>query len=213
MARSLVGGSSWFSGCVLVLAACNESAPEPTVTEWLGHHRHGEIRGALDGEDVDVMAGASQVGCKREYVVPEPDDESTYAEGRLDELEISFYATVDGIEHWYELELFDLGDVAVGKTLTVVSSGSEHPAVERDEVHAEFAWEWESDDFLVTDEAVAVRGTVDIHELSGEAGPDGLVIPAGQGNVGALVRLELPDGEVGISFTAPCSIVEIDPID
>ncbi len=183
------------------------------MTEWLGPQLHGEIHGEVDGTEVDVIAGASRVGCKREYVVPDPDDTSTYEQGWLEEIEISFYVTIDGVVRRYELEIYDFVRADVGELLNVVPFERGGDPIGGDEAHAEFQWEWEIDSSRFTYEGLAVQGTVEIRESSGMVGADGLVIPAGRGNFGALVRLEMPDGELGISFTAPCSIIEINRID
>lgn len=202
---------AWLSS---TLASCTESTSTATVNEWLGSQRHGAIRGEADGVQVDAIAGASAVGCKREYVVPVPEDTKTYDEGWLEEYEISFYVTIDGVRQRYELQIYNFTKPAIGRSLTIVPDEIGDDPIGEDEVHAQFQWEWEMEGSRrVTYEGVAVEGTVEFRELSGEVGSDGLVIPAGEGSLGALVQLVLPDGQVGISFTAPCSIVEIDPID
>lgn len=184
---------------VLLLAVASCTQPDlATVTEWLGPQLHGEIRGEANGQRVDVIADA--VVCQRQYFVPDLVDLETYPEGRLAGFIISFLVTIDGVERRYELELSDFTTAAVGTSWTVGS----------DENLVELRWEWEVNSSLVAYAATATGGMVELHELSGKVGTDGLVIPAGDGNVGAFVQLDLPDGEIAISFTAPCSVVQID---
>lgn len=200
---------------LLALASCTAETPPPTVTEWLGAEIHGELHGEADGARVDVVAEASQVACKREYAVPDPADTSTFADGWLKEFEVSFLVVVDGIERRYEIEIYNFASTAdaVGSSWTVVPVVTEDAPIDPGEVHVELQWEWEADSELISYEEIAKGGTVEIREMSGEVGADGLVIPANEGNLGAFIELELPDGEVAISFTAPCSTVEIEAIE
>jgi hypothetical protein len=199
---------------LVALASCIEPQTTPTtLTTWLGPEVHGEIRGEADGGRVDVVAEASQVECKREYAVPDPADTSTFSEGRLKEFEVAFNVTIDGVERRYELEIYNFDSAEVGTTWTVVPVVTEGAPINPGEAHAEFQWEWEVDSELIAYEQIATGGTVELREVSGMVGADGLVIPAGEGNFGAFVELELPDGEVAISFNAPCSIVEVEPIE
>lgn len=78
------------------------------------------------------------------------------------------------------------------------------------EVHVEVQWEWEIGSDFVVFEELATSGVLEIHELSGTVGADGLVIPANDGNVGGFIDVELPSGAVAISFTAPCTVVEVE---
>ena len=204
----------WFALPLLSLASCGEpAAPDPTVTDWLGAELHGELHGEAEGDRVDVVAEASEVACKREYAVPDPADTTTFGEGWLKELEVSFLVTVDGVERRYEIEIYNFTEAAEGAVWTVVPVVTEDAPIGAEEVHVELQWEWEVDSMLVAYEEIATGGTVEIRELSGMVGEDGLVIPANEGNVGAFIELELPDGEVAISFTAPCSVVEVEPIE
>lgn len=200
---------------VFLVACTSDQGSEPaTVDEWLGSDLHGEMRGEIEAERVDVVAEASEVECKREYAVPDPNDTATFVDGWLEELEVSFLVTIDGTERRYELEFYnhDFNATALGSVLTVVPVVTEDAPIGEDEVHVELQWEWEQGNELITYEEVATGGTLELRELSGTPGADGLVVPADDGNFGAFVQLELPSGSVSVSFTAPCSVVEIESI-
>lgn len=192
---------------------CTADEAATTLTAWLGPDLHGEMRGEADGGRVDVVAEASEVACKREYRVPNPDDPATFVDGWLGELEVAFNVTVDGIERRYELEFHGFTGGEVGDAWTVVPVVMEGAPIGADEVHVEVQWEWEADSMLVAYEEIASAGRVELHELSGTVGDDGLVIPAGEGTFGAFAELELPDGQLSVSFTATCSEVEVEPIE
>jgi hypothetical protein len=196
-----------------MLAACTPE-PEPTVSEWLGPDLHGQMRGEIDGEPVNVVAQADEVACQRKYLVPDPNDPTTFADGHLDALQVSFMVKTDGIERWYELEFYnhDFATTALGTVLTVVPEPAEETVIRADQVNAELRWEWEQGNDLITYGETATGGMLELRELSGTAGADGLVIPAEDGNFGAFLQLELPDGTVGVSFTAICSMVEVETI-
>lgn len=199
---------------LITLIACS-AEPEPeTVDEWLGAEPHGEMRGEVDGERVDVVAEASEVSCKREYEVPNPDDSTTWADGRLKELEVAFNVVVEGVERRYELEIYnnaDLASTAIGSVLQAVPVVTEGAPIGTDEVHVEVQWEWEDGNEMIAFEEIATGGTLEFRELSGTVGPDGLVIPMGEGSFGAFLELDLPSGAVAVSFTAPCTVVEVEP--
>ncbi len=200
---------------LIVLVACATEAEPVTVSEWLGAEPHGEMHGEADGERVDVVADAEGVTCKREYEVPDPNDSATWTQGRLKELEVSFLVVIDGVERRYELELYnhDFSSSPVGSALAVVPVVTEGAAIAADAVHVEVQWEWEDGNQMVAFEQIATGGTVELHELSGSVGSDGLVIPAGEGSFGAFIELELPDGALAASFTAPCTLVEVEMVE
>lgn len=196
---------------LLALVACSTGEPEPQrVTEWRGPELHGEIRGEVQGERVDIVAEADEVACKREYEVADPGDPATWGDGHLKEIEISLLVIVDGVERRYELEFFNFTDLAVGAELDVVPVVVEDAPIGAGEVHVEVQWEWEIGSDFVVFEELATSGVLEIHELSGTVGADGLVIPANDGNVGGFIDVELPSGSVAISFTAPCTVVEVE---
>lgn len=200
---------------MLLVGGCTQ-APEP-LTEWLGPQLHGEIRGEIDDERVDVVASAGQLECKREYFVPDPNDPATWGEGRYDVIEVNFFVTIDGTPRHYELELLnhDFSEAAVGTALKVVPviGEDEHAEIGADEVHVEVKWDWKTDGDSIAYEQFAISGTVELRELSGVVGPDGLVIPAGDGNFGAFLDIQLPDGELTASMTAPCTEVDVESIE
>jgi hypothetical protein len=208
----IVSTRLFYPAISFMLLAC---AREPaTVTQWLGPELHGELRGEIEDERVDVVAGADEVVCKRMYAVPDPNDPTTFADGKLAQLLVSFMVTIDGVERWYELEFYDhdFNATALGTVLTVVPPATEDAALGEHEVNVDLGWEWEQGNDLITYGETATGGTLWLRELSGSPGADGLVIPAEEGRFGAFLELELPNGSVAVSFTAPCSEVEIESI-
>jgi hypothetical protein len=196
----------------LLFVACTSDAA--TVTQWRGPELHGELRGEIEGERVDVVAQANELVCRRMYVVPNPNDPKTFADGWLDQLQVSFMVTIDGIERWYDLEFFghDFTTTAMGTVLTVVPASTDDVAPSEHEVHVGLRWEWEQGNDLITYDELAVSGTLELRELSDTPSADGLVIPASEGKFGAFLELELPSGSVTASFTAPCTGLEVESI-
>lgn len=197
-----------------MLIACAPEPRYPTVSVWLGAGLHGELRGEIEGERVDVVAQADEVACTRQYAVPDPNDPSTYDDGRLESLLISFMVVSEGIERWYELEFYnhEFDATEIGTVLTVVAPPSDDGVIGEDEVNVDLGWEWEDGNDLITYGETATAGSFELRELSGTPGPDGLVIPANDGELGGFLQLELPDGSVAVSFTATCSAVEVESI-
>ncbi|MFV8755231.1 hypothetical protein ACNOYE_32175 [Nannocystaceae bacterium ST9] len=196
--------------------ACAESDHEhPTVSEWQGLEPHAELHGEVEGERVDVSVVGEGVACKREYEVGDPDDPSSWAgDGRFKEFEVAIDLVVDGVERRYELEFYghDFPSSEVGRVLTIVGVDEADPdaPLAADEVHVEVQWEWEAGDEFVAFEAVAIAGSLELREMSGMVGADGLVIPADEGSFGGFATIELPEGELAVSFTAPCVEVEVE---
>jgi hypothetical protein len=208
----IVSTRTFYASISVMFIACT---PEPaTVSEWLGPGLHGQMRGEIEAERVDVVAEADGVACQRKYGVPDPNDPSTFADGGLQALLVSFMVKSDGLERWYELEFsnHDFNATALGTVLTVVPEPSAEAEIGEDEVNVELRWEWEQGNDLIRYGEPATGGTLELRELSGTPGADGLVVPADDGNFGGFLQLELPSGSVAVSFTAPCTAVEVESI-
>lgn len=208
-----IASNRWlYSSLSFMLVACAPEPAYPTVSVWLGPGLHGELRGEIEGERVDVVAQADEVACTRRYVVPDPNDPTTYVDGRLASVLVSFLVESEGIERWYELEFYnhELDAIEIGTVLTVVPEPSEDAVIGEDEINVELGWEWEDGNDLIAYGETATAGSFELRELSGTPGADGLVIPANEGEFGGFLQLELPDGSVAVSFTATCSAVEVE---
>jgi hypothetical protein len=205
----------------VLLAACdapNIAANNEPLEQWLGAEPHFAVQGRINGEDLDlrlpddIAADATSLSCRLEYDVPvdlagEPD----FANGRLKEIKLRAPFQFGSELRVAELELkhhdFQRDPTDV---VNVVPRPEDNTLPAANEMWLE--WEWH----LAVDgeemfEAAAESGTFALGQLTGTPGPDGLVIPEGEGSVGGFARATWVGGEeLLISVTAPCTESDVD---
>lgn len=200
----------------LVCACSDDSEGEQTkaLTEWQGSEPHFEVRGTLDGEELNLSMGEDAsddalLFCTREYTVPLMGTEPDYSAGSLTEVKITAFVEGQG-GRFVELELkqHDYQSDKIGADVVVVQrSETENPRA--DEMWLE--WEWHGADEETLFEGAANSGTFTLERFTGS--PDdatGLVIPSGEGSVGGFARGEWKNGEaLDISFSAPCTTSDV----
>jgi hypothetical protein len=207
----------WTAGVGLALSACSDSGGTAGPDEFLGPTFHLEVGGFIDGQTIDIhldetLAGDAAVAwCQREYWVPDPDDPSTYGEGAMDEIELTAFVQIGGEDRRIQLELkqHDFASDPEGTEVTVVPrSDILDPAP--DEMWIEFEIEDLEANRLF--EQSAVTGTFVVGPVTGTPGPDGVVIPAGEGEVGGWLDARWSTSEeLRASFYVRCTSIDIDP--
>lgn len=172
------------------------------VAEWLGADAHLEFEGTVGGKAIDFSvdegeaADVAIVYCERNYIVPDPDDSSTWGEGYLQKVEVKYNLFYEGKLAEFQLEV-EAEALAAGapRTLTIGDAVASTPqlTLAPDEVDEEQF------------EDPAVAGTIEFELFDGTPGADGVVVPDGEGKIGFFVDLELESGaKLRGSFTASC---------
>jgi hypothetical protein len=199
------------------LLACAGSASEPEGERgWQGEEPHFVLHGLLNGEQLDVRidgAGAESgesVWCEREYEVPLVDGAADLSQARHIETAITGFATVDGEERIFQLELkrHALQADAPGTRVVIVPRNDE---VEPEENEVWFEWEWQTIDEEDLFEAAAQEGTFVLGAFTGEPGEGGVIIPEGEGIVGgsADVRWSVEE-QLHLSFSVRCTSNDVE---
>lgn len=189
--------------------------------DWYGTDPHLIVSGHLFDEDVSIdvtdpaMVEFGRFECRREYEVPTIGGVPDPTMARNVEVRIRGYVVVNGEERRFELELkrHDFQNTAIGTELSIVPRDDlNSPDPSGNTLWVE--WEWhdaETND--TTFEAAAQGGTVRLEAFTGT--PDGVIIPDGDGYVGATVDAFWSTTErLRISITAPCldtEIIEVTP--
>lgn len=169
-------------------------------TEWLGTTPHFDLRGTVDGAAFEQVLSAEQADntswavCERNYIVPDLNDESEWAdEAYLEKIEVKVsFLDQDGNPGEFQLELYrdELLD-SVGQTFDIPSDAGVEAGLEVED--ADYEWEGE-----------ATSGTVYLGIASGEPGDNGL-IPDEEGQFGLFVDVQFESGDsVRGSFTVNC---------
>jgi hypothetical protein len=201
--------------CVGAVAfGCGDDAGKDDDGGWGGEVTHLRAEGSVDGEkvslDLDAAAVAeNELHCELEYTAPAleggmPD----YANGRLNEIKIEGFVTVDDEKRGLEIELkmHDFqGDEPGTKVKVVPRSDTKPPAA----TEAWLEWEWHD---AVSDEelyqAAASAGTITVELFDGEVDDTGLVIPTGRIGISFSGRWSETE-EMTVSFTLPCTEAEV----
>lgn len=199
--------------CAQVTEESPSGADGDTLTGWLGDEPHFVAQGRVNGEDIDMRlagqeaADASALFCEREYVAPDdgtgnPDP----TQAVLSEVKIIAPFTVNGEERIVELELkqhdfqADVPDTAV----TIVPRDDAQPPTS-DQMWLQWEWKLAADESDLY-EGVAQDGVFVLGTFTGAPGPDGAVIPEGEGASGGFVDAVFGEGEtMRVSVTAPCT--------
>lgn len=188
-----------------------------------GEDPHLVVSGSIFDEDVEVdvteptAVEASMFECRREYEVPlvngVPDE--TMAENI--EVRIRGIVTVNGEQRRFEIELkrHNLQDTPIGTVLDIVPRDDINPP----DPNGTTLWvEWEWHDAVTNEttfEGAAQGGTVTLEAYTGTPGATGVIIPDGDGVVGATIdAFWSPTERLRISVTAPCldtEIIEVAP--
>lgn len=204
-------------GIAVGLSACEstDTANDEPLT-WQGEEPHFVARGLLNGEQIDIRIdgddaedGAS-VWCEREYEVPLVDGVADLTQARQIETSITGYATVDGEERIFQLEIKQHGlqDDRSGDHVAII------PRVDEEAPGADEAWldwEWQTIDEEDLFESSAQEGEIVLEAFTGEPGEGGVIIPEGEGIVGATLRARWSvDESLSLSFSVPCTANDIE---
>lgn len=203
--------------CSLGSVACksDEDGSEET-TSWEGDEPHFTARGFLNGEEIDIrIDGAdaedgSSVWCEREYEVPLVDGAADVSMARHIETVVTGFATIGGQDRIFQLEIKQhaLQDDQPGDSIAIVPRVDEVPP---EEGEAWFDWEWQTADEEDLFEASAQEGEIVVGAFSGEPGEGGVIIPEGEGFVGASADARWSvDERLSISFTVLCTANDIE---
>ena len=202
---------------LLLNAACEDTSDDPdgqggsngedtddAPKSWLGAEPHVDLVGTVAEQELELVAESSDaadigtVYCERNYIVPSLDDESSFADGYLQKVELKFnFFYLDALaEFQIELEADDLPD-QVGKTLNI---GDDQDAAIALGLNVD-----EDGPNTQEFEDAASGGTLKLELLSGEPGQDGVIVPSGEGEYGAHLDIELESGGfLQGSFTIKC---------
>lgn len=190
-----------------------------TIDAWQGEDFHVRIAGTVDGTAVDLeldsasAADLARAFCKREYVVPDPNDPATWSQGTMPSVEATFRIVDGGLEKEYELGFTaaDFNDVTAGSALTVVPPVEEQ-APAAGQSYLELEWSWETaDGMFVNYEGSATSGTIAVELLDGTRGADGVVIPDTTGRLGIFFDTAWPmGGSLAGSLTVKCGPNEVE---
>jgi hypothetical protein len=201
----------------LGLGACESTETANTEPlSWQGAEPHFIARGILNGEHIDIrIEGAdaedgANVWCEREYDVPLVDGVVDLTQARQVETSITGYATVDGEERIFQLEIKQHGlqDDQPGDRVTIIPRVDEVPPSEDE---AWFDWEWQTIDEEDLFESSAQEGEIALEAFTGEPGEGGVIIPEGEGIVGAAVQARWSvDESLSLSFSVPCTANDIE---
>ena len=210
--------SLWVACAALLLGGCSGDAAEPAgPSEFLGPTFHLELGGFIDGQTIDVhldeaLAGDAAVAfCQREYWVPDPDDPSTFGDGAMDEIEVVAFVQIGGEDRriQFELKQHDFQSDPEGTEVAIVPR-SDLLDPEPNEMWLEFEIEDLEANRLF--EESALTGTFVVGAREGMPGPDGVVIPAGEGAVGGYFEARWSTTEeLRASFYVRCTDLDIDP--
>jgi hypothetical protein len=212
----------WILRAVLGIGALGLGACESTETakdkplSWQGAEPHFIARGHLNGEQIDIRIvgddaeeGAS-VWCEREYEVPLVDGVADLTQARQIETSITGYATVDGEERIFQFEIKQHGlqDDRSGDSVTIIPRVDEVPP---DADEAWLDWEWQTIDEEDLFESSAQEGEIVLEAFTGEPGEGGVIIPEGEGMVGATVQARWSVNEsLSMSFSVPCTANDVE---
>jgi hypothetical protein len=202
---------------VFALTACGESAPDEGNAGWRGETPHVDVRGSINGESVaisldgEAVASTTSAWCGREYAAPTLESgELDFASARIATLEVGGYATVNGEERSFELELKEHPFVAseVGTRFSIV------PRVDGVAPPANglwLDWEWHTVDGEDLYESSAQEGTFSFGQFTGTPAPGTTVIPEGTGAIGGFVQARWSlDEALDISFSVPCTRSDVE---
>jgi hypothetical protein len=199
-----------------VVCGCSAEAAHSDA-DWQGEALHLAVRGNLNGESVAValegVAGtdSTKLWCKREYEsAADSKGEFDPVHAKQTEIEITAVVEVAGKPRILQLELkrHNLQADRIGSDIKIIPrvDGVEPPA---DSVWLDFEWTTLDDESIL--ETSAQTGTVTLQHWSGVPGAGGVVVPAGEGKVGASIHAKWSEQEhLDISFTAPCTENETD---
>lgn len=208
--------------CVLA-AVFSGCGGEGGGVSWQGAEPHLVVQGSIFEESVSIDATDTlsveegMFECRREYEVPVIGGEPDETMARNIEVRFRGFVRVNGELRRFELELkkHNLQDTPVGTVLDVVPRDDLNPP-DPDGSTLWVEWEWhdaETND--TTFEGAAQGGTVRLEAFTGSPGPGGVIIPEGEGFVGATVdAFWSPNERLRISMSAPCldtEIIEVTP--
>jgi hypothetical protein len=185
---------------------------------WFGPDTHLTVSGSIASEVVSidmtdpVIVADGMFECRREYIVPVIGGVRDYTMARNIEVRIRGHVVHNGEPRRFELELkqHNLQDTPIGTTLQIVPRDD----LNRPDPNGGTLWvEWEWHDSETNDttfESSAQGGTVRLEAFTGMPDADGVIIPEGEGYVGATVdAFWSPTERLRISVTAPCLDTEI----
>jgi len=204
--------------CVVhgALIACGGDSEHEPAGKWNGERPHFSIQGYLNGEELalsiegDDVADGTSIWCEREYRAPLVDGEPDLSQAVHAETTIGGYATVEGEERSFELELLGhaLQNDEPGTAVRIVPRVDDMEP-ESDQMWLE--WEWTTIDGEDLLEAAAQEGSFVLHQFSGMPGEGGIVIPEGEGYVGGYAEARWSvDERLSISFTVLCTENEVE---
>lgn len=203
---------------VLALAVVAGCGDGDEGLAWYGPEPHLVVDGFLFEEPVvvdvvdPVAVEAAGFECRREYRVPVIDGEPDLTRAQNVEVRIRGVVSVNGEDRRFELELkqHDLQGTPLGTVLDVVPRDDLRPPDPSGRT-LWVEWEWhEAETNITTFEGAAQAGTVRLEAFTGTPGPEGVIIPDGDGYVGATVDAYWsPTERLRISVTAPCLDTEI----
>ncbi len=201
----------------LAIGGCSEQGSESVgPEEFLGPSYHFVLAGFANQQVIDIdlppdfYGDAAMAMCERQYVVPDSDDVATWGDGSLREIEITANVMIGGEERVLQLELkeHDFQSDPDGTAVTIVPrSDLVDPAV--DEMWIELEIEDLEGNRLF--EQGAQVGTLVRGAHVGMPGPDGVVIPEGEGAFGAWfeARWSVTE-ELRGSFFVQCPLLSVD---
>jgi hypothetical protein len=183
----------------------------PATSAWEGTTLHLTSEGSIQGGAVELSVTGDDAAdievlyCERNYIVPDLEDTSAWAEdGYLEKVELKYnIPDFDGVPAELEIGFYYFDYSKAPKNPLSVGT-AEEGTLGVEDVNVEI--QLTLDDGNETEIAdVAKSGKFYLEEYTGELGEDGLTIPDESGTFGGYLEATLESGSVlELSFTANC---------
>ena len=184
----------------------------PSSSAWEGTTPHLTSEGSIQGGTVELSVTGDDAAdieilyCERNYIVPDLEDTSAWAEeGYLEKVELKYnIPDFDGVPAELEIGFYSFDYSKAPKNpLSVGTADEEAVGVEDVNVEIQLSLDDGNETEIVD---VAKSGKFYLEEYTGEVGEDGLTIPDESGTFGGYLEVTLESGStLKVSFTANCA--------